>query len=181
MKVLVLNGFAEPDEITTAVTSTLERGGHDVELWNLAEMGFRPFMSTEERRAYHTDINLLDPHTQRAAELMHEVEGFVACTPHMTFGPSPLIKGFLDRVLIPGVAFTFENEKLVSRLRHITRIGLAVRTPHDDATIRTARDGAHRIILRTVRLNAALNARSTHVKLRPGESTTAIESAFAAW
>ena len=182
MDVLVLNGFDEPDEIVSTVTSTLEDGGHDVEAWDLADMGFRPFMSTEERRAYHTNDNLLDPHAQRAAEVMHRIDGFVVCTPHRAFAVSPLIKGFLDRVLIPGVAFTFDDEgKLVPGLRHITRVGLAVRTPHNDAAIRRARDGAHRFILRTVRLNCAWNAKSTHVRVRPNETATPVASAFAAW
>ena len=180
--ILLLNGFTEPDDIVTTATSTLEAGGHNVEVWNLAEMGFRPFMTTEERRAYHTDDNLLDPQTQEAAKVMHRIDGFVVCSPHTAFAVSPLIKGFLDRVLIPGVAFTFDEAgKLVPRLRHITRVGLAVRTPHDDATIRKHRDAAHRFIMRTVRLNSAWNARNTHVRVRPGETTAGVAKAFASW
>ncbi len=180
--ILLLNGFTEPDDIVDTTASTLETNGHAVEVWNLHEMGFQRFMSTDERRAYHTDHNLLDPQTQAAAKLMHRIDGFVVCSPHMAFAVSPLIKGFLDRVLIPGVAFTFNDEgKLVPRLRHITRVGLAVRTPHDNQKIRQARDGAHRFILRTVRLNAAWNARSTHVRVRPGESTAGVAKAFSSW
>ena len=183
MEILLVDGFDGADESVTVARQTLTERGHVVHVLDLAADGFRTHMTTEERRRYHDEgENLLDPHAAAAAELLHRVEAVLFCCPHVTFGVPARMKGFLDRVFIPGVAFTFDDaEKLVPKLRHIRRVGLITRSPHDAATIRRARDGARRYVLWTVRLNCAWTARRTHVRLRPDEGADRVRRALRRW
>ena len=183
MDVLLVDGFEGDDPSVTEAISTLEAGGHTVHHLDLAADDFRAHMTTEERRAYHDeDENLIDPQAAAAAELLHRIDAVLFCCPHVTFGLPARMKGFLDRVFIPGVAFTFDDqEKLVPKLRHIRRVGLITRSPHDARTIRRARDGARRYVLWTVRLNCSWTARRTHVRLAPDESADRVRRALARW
>ncbi len=183
MEILLVDGFEGSDPAVDTAVATLEANGHVVHVIDLAGEGFRAHMTTEERRLYHEEgQNLLDPQAAAAAELLHRVEAVLFCCPHVTFGLPARMKGFLDRVFIPGVAFTFdEAEKLVPKLRHIRRVGLITRSPHDATTIRRARDGARRYVLWTVRLNCAWTARRTHVRLTPTESADRVGRALRRW
>ena len=183
MEILLVDGFDGDDSSVTTAIEALEARGHTVHHIDLAAEGFRAHMTTDERRAYHDEgENLSDPQAAAAAELLHRVQGVLFCCPHVTFGLPARMKGFLDRVFIPGVAFTFdEDEKLVPKLRHIRRVGLVTRSPHDAPTIRRARDGARRYVLWTVRLNCAWTARRTHVRLTPDEPADRVGAALARW
>ena len=183
MEILLVDGFDGDDPVIGEAMTTLEAAGHTVHHIDLVADGFRAHMTTEERRAYHDEgANLLDPAAAAAADLLHRVDGVLFCCPHVAFGlPAPM-KGFLDRVFIPGVAFTFdEHEKLVPKLRHIRRVGLITRSPHDTRTIRRARDGARRYVLWTVRLNCSWLARRTHLRLAPQESSERVRTALRRW
>ena len=183
MEILLVDGFEGDDPSVRIAIETLEGRGHTVHHLDLAATDFRAHMTIEVRRAYHDEgENLLDPNAAAAAELLHRVEALLFCGPHVTFGLPARMKGFLDRVFIPGVAFTFDDaEKLVPKLRHIRRVGLVMRSPHDARTIRRARDGARRYVLWTVRLNCAWTARRTHVRLGPDEPVDRVRRALARW
>jgi NAD(P)H dehydrogenase (quinone) len=50
----------------------------------------------------------------------------VLCHPTWTFGPPAILKGFYDRVLMPGVSFTLENGKVRPALLHIRHLAAVV-------------------------------------------------------
>ncbi|MEM9465804.1 MAG: NAD(P)H-dependent oxidoreductase [Actinomycetota bacterium] len=183
MEILLVDGFETDDPAVEAARRCLEGNGHVVHHVDLAADGFRTHMTAEERRVYHDEgENLLDPQAAAAADLLHRVEAVLFIAPHVTFGLPARMKGFLDRVFIPGVAFTFDDEeKLVPKLRHIRRVGLITRSPHDAGTIRRARDGARRYVLWTVRLNCSWFARRTYVRLSPDEPADRVRAALARW
>ncbi|MEO0494004.1 MAG: NAD(P)H-dependent oxidoreductase [Actinomycetota bacterium] len=183
MNVLLVDGFEGDDSIVATARATLEGNGHGVHVIDLAADDFGVHMTTAERRAYHDEgENLLDPQAAAAAALLHEIDAVLFCCPHVTFGLPARMKAFLDRVFIPGVAFTFdEAEKLVPKLRHIRRVGLITRSPHDPSTIRRARDGARRYVLWTVRLNCAWTARRTHLRLGIDEPADRVRQALRRW
>ncbi|MEM9200377.1 MAG: NAD(P)H-dependent oxidoreductase [Actinomycetota bacterium] len=183
MEILLVDGFEGDDAVVATARAVLEANGHTVHVIDLAADDFRIHMTMEERRLYHDEgENLLDPQAQAAADLLPDVQGVLFCCPHVTFGVPARVKGFLDRVFIPGVAFTFDDaDKLDPKLRHIRRVGLITRSPHDARTVRRARDGARRYILWTVRLNCSWFARRTHVRLRPEESTERVSAALRRW
>lgn len=183
MRILVIDAFEQDDAIVADACAALEAGGHELRVRHLAAEDFTIAMSTAERRAYHDEgSNLLAEETRTAADDLPWAEALLFLCPAVTHSVPARLKGFLDRVFIPGVAFTFDDDdKLVPKLRHIRRVGLVTRGPHDRAATRRARDGARRSILWTVRLNCAWTCRRTYVRLAPDDDTAAVTAALSRW
>jgi putative NADPH-quinone reductase len=86
----------------------LAKAGHEVDMLDLYAEGFDPVLGADERRHYHdTTANRrgLEPWITR----LEQADGLVVQFPTWCFGPSAMLKGFLDRVLIPGVAFDLSD------------------------------------------------------------------------
>ena len=108
MRIMVV--FAHPldDSFNAAlhrtVVNALRECGHHVDDCDLYAEGFNPVLGAEERRHYHDETR------NRAAvagyvERLLEAEALVLCHPTWCFGLPAILKGFLDRVLMPGVSF----------------------------------------------------------------------------
>ena len=108
MRILYLYAHPSPDSFHAAVRDAalagLSEAGHDVDLCDLYAEGFDPVLGAEERRRYHDpDLNRssIGPYLDR----LLAAEGLVLSFPTWTFGLPAILKGFLDRTMIPGVAF----------------------------------------------------------------------------
>jgi NAD(P)H dehydrogenase (quinone) len=97
-------------------------GGHDIDLLDLYAEKFDPVLSAEGRRSYH------DPSINRAGleayvERLQRAEGIVLQFPVWTFGPPAMLKGFFDRLILPGVALDLsEPAKVKPMLKNLRRI-----------------------------------------------------------
>ena len=126
MRVLLL--FCHPVETSfhaalhrTAKTA-LERAGHAVDDLDLYREGFNPVLSREERLGYH-DTPGNRAAVQAYVDRLLAAEALVICFPVWNFGPPAMLKGFLDRVLLPGVAFELGADgSLMPTLQHIRRL-----------------------------------------------------------
>jgi putative NADPH-quinone reductase len=128
MRVLVL--FAHPlaDSFhaslhRTAVTA-LREAGHAVDDCDLYAENFDPVLSAEERRHYHDLSRNQAPVASYVARLQ-AAEALVLCFPTWCFGPPAILKGFFDRVLMPGVSFTLEDGNVrpaLTNIRHILAV-----------------------------------------------------------
>ncbi len=97
------------------VVETLSAVGHSVDDCDLYAEGFDPVMRREERTRYHdTSVNrsLIGPYIER----LLAAEAIVLCYPVWSYGPPAMMKGFFDRLFIPGVAFDLVNGRIVRRL-----------------------------------------------------------------
>jgi NAD(P)H dehydrogenase (quinone) len=126
MRVLLL--FCHPVEesfhgaLHRTIRAALERAGHAVDDLDLYREGFDPVLSREERIGYH-DV----PHNRAAVQpyvdRLLAAEALVLCFPVWNFGPPAMLKGFLDRVLLPGVAFALSADgRLEPTLQHIRKL-----------------------------------------------------------
>ncbi len=128
MRVLVL--FAHPlaDSFhatlhRTAVTA-LREAGHEVDDCDLYAESFNPVLSAEERRHYH-EAPLNREAVAAYVERLLAAEALVLCFPTWTFGPPAILKGFFDRVLLPGVSFTLEDgvvRPALTQIRHLAAV-----------------------------------------------------------
>jgi NAD(P)H dehydrogenase (quinone) len=150
-------------QAASVAVSALRERGHTVDVLDLVSEGFRPVMSAEERRAYFTHSPVLDPLVQRHVDLVRQTDGLVLVYPSTLSMLSPMMKGWLERVLVPGVAFTQDpvTESIhrgFTQLRHI--VGIAT---YEDSWWQTKRihDNGRRVLLRNLRLCAGLRTRST--------------------
>ncbi len=182
MKIFVVSATKPSDDLVTPTLDAL--AGHDITHLDLEATDFTTAMSTEERRAYHDPPrNLMVDETQEAAENVRKADALVFVGP-MIAGTIPArMKSFLDRVLIEGVAFNFDEEGVFRpAMGHIQRVGLVMRSPHSRLELLKIRDGAHRTILRSIRLNCGYSTRATYVRLgRHDDAATAMARSFRSW
>ncbi|MBN9024808.1 MAG: NAD(P)H-dependent oxidoreductase [Rhizobiales bacterium] len=125
MRVLVL--YAHPVETSFqaalhgAVVGALTRAGHQVDDCDLYGEGFDPVLSRQERIDYHdlaVNRRNVDPYVERVMR----AEALVLVYPVWNFGYPAILKGFFDRVFLPGVSFRMENGKAVGNLGHIRKL-----------------------------------------------------------
>ncbi len=130
MKVLVVYCHPVPESFCASVKSTtveaLRKAGHEVDLLDLYEEDFNPVMPVEERRIYNSMTSGEQcAYPEHVARLM-SAEGIIFVYPTWWYGMPAMLKGWLDRVWIPGVAFNISAEGgvITSNLRHIKRLGV---------------------------------------------------------
>jgi NAD(P)H dehydrogenase (quinone) len=108
--------------IKTAAIAALQSAGHEVDLCDLYAEQFAPVLTAEMRRTYHDKaINQLglEQHVAR----LQRAEALVVQFPTWCFGLPAMLKGYLDRMILPGVAFDLSNPADVKpMLGHIKTI-----------------------------------------------------------
>ena len=130
MKALVVYCHPRADSFTAAVrdvvVETLEAKMAEVRVMDLYQMGFDPILSETEHREY------LD-YPENCAPVSKDVENICWCDtlifvyPTWWYGLPAILKGWLDRAFLPGVAFLMpdaENKTIRPSLTHITRLGV---------------------------------------------------------
>ena len=87
-----------------AVTSALAGAGHEVDDLDLYAAGFDPRFSAEEHRRYQVVGRNLEGVDDLVARL-RAAEGLVLVFPTWWYGMPAILKGWFDRVWLPGVGF----------------------------------------------------------------------------
>src|SRR6186997_3352726 len=126
MRVLVL--FAHPVETSfhaalhRATLDGLTEAGHTVDDCDLYAEGFNPVMSREERLGYHEVPGNQAP-LAGYVERLRRADAIVLCFPTWCFGLPAMLKGFFDRLFMPGVAFDLSDPANVKpMLTNIQRV-----------------------------------------------------------
>lgn len=151
--------------IRDAALEGLARAGRSVDLLDLYAEDFQPALSAEERRTYYEVPENRAGVASYTARLQ-AAETLVVQFPTWCFGPPAMIKGFVDRVMIPGIAFDIADGRTVSprldRLREI--IGIVT---YGQARLPAflAGDYPRRFVTRHLRWIAAPKARARHLAL----------------
>jgi NAD(P)H dehydrogenase (quinone) len=126
MRVLYLYCHPQADSFHAAVRkealASLRDAGHEVDLCDLYAEDFAPILTADMRRDYH-DVTKnqvgLDDHVRR----LQRAEALVVQFPTWCFGMPAMLKGYLDRMILPGVAFDLSNPADVKpMLSHIRSI-----------------------------------------------------------
>ena len=108
------------------VLRNLHAAGHEVDDWDLYAEGFNPVMSREERLGYH-EVPANRDKVQSHVDRLMRAEAIVFCFPTWCFGLPAMLKGWFDRLLMPGVAFDISDPANVKpMLTHIKRISAVV-------------------------------------------------------
>ncbi|KAF7597878.1 MAG: NAD(P)H dehydrogenase [Candidatus Dactylopiibacterium carminicum] len=109
MSILIVLSHPKPGSfnhaIAEALRDTLQAAGKSVVLRDLQAEGFDPVYSADEmlRDA------VLPPQVQASIDEMMKAEGIIFVHPNYWSTPPAMLKGWLDRVLRPGVCYRFQT------------------------------------------------------------------------
>ena len=154
MRALVLFAHPVPDSLSASlhrvVVETLEEHGWNVDDCDLYAEGFQPVLSERERRDYHDEAINIDP-VRNYVERLRAADALVLVFPVWIYGFPAILKGFFDRVCVPGVAFRLEDGKVAPNLQNIRK--LAAVTTYGGTRLRAlgVLDPPRRIVTRAVR------------------------------
>jgi putative NADPH-quinone reductase len=129
MRVLYVYCHPLPESFHAAIRKEalagLSGAGHECDLLDLYAEGFDPVLSAEGRRRYHdTSRNQagLESHVSR----LRGADALILQFPVWSFGLPAMLKGWLDRLMMPGVAFDLSDparlKPLLSSLRCVAGI-----------------------------------------------------------
>lgn len=131
-----------------------------VETIDLVTEAVTPAMSRSERLHYETATPILDPLLETHAEMVARAEVMVFVFPTAWWTPPPVLQAWLERTFVPGVAFRLdERNRLRPNLSSLRAI-VGITTRRRPAVLADGGDGARRILLRTMRLNAPRRVRT---------------------
>ena len=126
MRILVL--YCHPVEssfnsaLHRTVVQTLSEQGHEVDDCDLYAEGFNPALSREELLVYQ-DTAQNRSATGPYIERLLRAEGLVMVFPIWNFGLPAMLKGFIDRVFVPGVSFDMSDPRRIQPgLTHLRRV-----------------------------------------------------------
>ena len=90
--------------LETARTALCD-AGHDLRVIDLYREGFDPVLSCDEWESYLPDPGRNVARVSRHVEAMRWAEALVLIFPQWMYGPPAMLKGWFERVWLPGVAF----------------------------------------------------------------------------
>jgi NAD(P)H dehydrogenase (quinone) len=98
--------------IMREAVQTLKDEGHTVDLCDLYAEGFDPVLTAERRRNYH-DLARNQEGLEQYVKRLQAAETLVVQFPTWCFGLPAMLKGWFDRILMPGVSFDLTDPKNV--------------------------------------------------------------------
>ena len=154
MRVLVLHAHPDDSSYGAALhretVAGLETAGHTVDNCDLYAEGFDPVMSYQDRIGYY-EI----PDNRRAVasyvRRLEEANALVIVSPVWTLGFPAILKGYFDRVWLPGVAFALVNGRVRPKLTNITKLAAVMTYGAPRAHTLLAGDPPRKVVKRLLR------------------------------
>lgn len=132
MRVLVVHAHPVETSFNRALFNTtveaLRGAGHEVDPCDLYAEDFQAVLSRQERLDYHEVPQNLTPAVKPYVDRLRAADGLVFVHPVWNYGYPAILKGFFDRIFLPGVSFTIEGGetpdkgKLVLALKNIRKV-----------------------------------------------------------
>lgn len=124
-RALVLFAHPCPESFSASLHRTvverLTARGWGVDSCDLYAEGFSPVLTEAERRGYH-DLSSNTGPVAGYVERLRAAQALVLVFPVWNFGYPAILKGFFDRVFLPGVSFRMENGLVKPALTEIRKL-----------------------------------------------------------
>ncbi len=151
----------------------LTAAGHEVALIDLAAEQFNPVMSRDEWNAYLNTVPMVSDDVQNHVELVRGAEILVFVYPTWWSSTPAQLKGWVERVFLPTVAFRLNEQRKVRpglrNLRHICTIS-TFGSPW--VYVKVMNDNGARIFHRALRLAATQRPKRTRLALYRMDKST---------
>ncbi len=135
----------------TEVVTTLRARGHEIDDCGLYLEAFDPVMSERERIEYH-DTTTAKPRVALFADRLLAADALVLLYPLWNEGFPAILKGFFDRVYIPGVSFKIgPNGAATPNLQKLKKLAAVCTYGADRVTTFLLGDPPRRVVKRLVR------------------------------
>jgi len=184
MRVLVL--FAHPVETSyqaalhRVAVDALKAAGHEVDDCDLYAEGFNPVMSREERINYHDETVCRKPVEAYVGRLL-AAEALLLNFPVWNYGYPAILKGFLDRVFLPGVSFRLAHGRTWPNLHNIRKLAAVVTYGGDRWRTLLMGDPPRKVVTRAVRAVCHPLVRTRYIALHDmNRNSEAVRTAFLA-
>ncbi|MDJ0627256.1 MAG: NAD(P)H-dependent oxidoreductase [Rhodobacter sp.] len=168
MRALVVYCHPRPESFTAAVRDVvldrLAGAGAETRLIDLYGCDFDPRLSAAEHRDYEDLSKNQAPVADHVADLAW-CDTLIFVYPTWWYGLPAMLKGWLDRVLVPGCAFLMPDEQhtdIRPALTHITRLGVFTTCGASWWLTRYVSAPGKRMILRGIRLLCARGCRTCY-------------------
>ncbi|WP_223421990.1 NAD(P)H-dependent oxidoreductase [Tateyamaria pelophila] len=124
-KVLVIHAHPCAESFSSALNratvDALSGAGWDVDACDLNAEGFNPVLSAQERRNYHDTSSNTRP-VQGYVDRLRAADAMVLVFPVWNFGYPAILKGYFDRVFLPGVSFDLKEGRVQGCLSNIRKL-----------------------------------------------------------
>ena len=170
MRALMILAHPNPESFSHAiadrVAGTLRDLHHEVIVHDLYAEGFRAAMSAVEHVAYHGDDPVVDPQVALHIEHLRWADTLVVVYPTWWSSTPAILKGWFERIMVPGVGFVFnQNGKVRPGITNIERlIGIST-YGSSHWYVRAMCDNGRRTLMRSMRLSTGLRTRSAWLGL----------------
>ena len=125
MRTLIVYAHPCAESVSAAIHGTVLKAltdrGWQIDDCDLNAEGFQPVMTVEERRDYHKIPDNTSP-VETYVNRLRAAEALIMIFPIWNFGYPAILKGFLDRVFLPGVTFKLKNGEVQPGLTNIKRL-----------------------------------------------------------
>ncbi len=179
MQALVIHCHPRKGSFTEAVRDVvldrLAAAGAEVRLRDLYAEAFDPVLSGPEHEGYEHEPTNRAPVASHCADLQW-CDTLIFVYPTWWYGLPAMLKGWLDRVMLPGVAFLMpdaQNADIRPGLTRITRLGVFTTCGASWWLTRMIGAPGRRTLLRGVRLICAKGCRTTFAAHYLMDSSTA--------
>lgn len=124
-RALVLFAHPCPESFSASlhrvVLETLGGRGWQVDDCDLNAEGFDPVLTAADRRAYH-EVGANSAAVQSHVDRLQAAEALVLVFPVWNFGFPAILKGYFDKVFLPGVSFRLEDGRVRPNLTRIRKL-----------------------------------------------------------
>ncbi|WP_375567839.1 NAD(P)H-dependent oxidoreductase [Ahrensia marina] len=123
-KAMVIFAHPVPESFSSAlhtrVVETLKSQQWQVDDCDLNAENFPAVMTCEERRSYHDETININP-VKSYVERLQAADAIVFVYPVWNFGYPAILKGFFDRVFLPGVSFKLVDGQVRPALTNVKK------------------------------------------------------------
>jgi NAD(P)H dehydrogenase (quinone) len=168
--------------LLTAAQHGLRAAGHEIKTIDLYADQFDPVFTAQEKRDYLPNTQAIIQAVAPQVEMIRWAESLVFIFPMWFYGPPAMLKGWFERVWLPGVAFKVPDKpggKAGPGMQHIMRLSVITSSGSPWWWLRLIRDPCRSFFTRGLRALFHPRCKTTYLQLHGmNTSTLAQREAF---